>query len=508
MVDPLFLHICYLEVARQQLSLEDAPRMIVCDTRGLLEAVAQLARGLGFEVFVRGRGWLAFDRLRGILNWILLAVFYWIHFTHRRLICVTTRRGDLAVHLKTNARKLIYVTFFDDDNLTTDETFHDRYIPGLVEWLDVRGWEVWILPIIGYRSWSAKQYRWVRSSRSNIILPEDWLRLSDYASVFLTSIATVRFPTNVPQLAGLDVSALTFEARRRQATVNSTRLAGLLDRVPMRLAHAGFSPERVISWSENQVYDKAIFKGSRRAFPKAGLTAVQNNPLFPNCLNNFRTPAEYQAGVSGDRVVCSGPLPARLLADASRGLLLTRVGCGPRYAYLDTQSPREPRKRQGPIEALIALPSSLAQSVAIMDLIREVQLTVNWHVKCHPDYDQSDLVGALDQPLPSAIELVDGRLVAWLDRVDVVVTTGSGSALEAVAAGVPVIVVGSPNELTFNPLDWFTHESFRPAFTSAELDERLAGLRSGEVDFGRLAREVRQSWFSPVTEGALEEFIA
>ena len=72
------------------------------------------------------------------------------------------------------------------------------------------------------------------------------------------------------------------------ATVNSARLAGLFELVPERLARTGFKLERVLSWSENQVYDKAIFKGSRKAFPSR-LTAVQSTPLFPNGLNNFRT---------------------------------------------------------------------------------------------------------------------------------------------------------------------------------------------------------------------------
>jgi hypothetical protein len=508
MVDPLFLHVCYLEVARRQLTLEHPPSLIVCDSRGLLIAIAQLATSLGFEVSVRDRMWLVMERLPAALNWLLLALFYWVHFAQRRFVCLTTRRGSLAARLRTPSRKLIYVTFFDDGNLSADGIFHDRYVPGLTEWLETKDWEVWVLPMIGYRTWSPKQYRWARRSQSHVILPEDWLRLSDYVSVFLVSIGTVRFPAKVPLMAGMDVSAVMSEARRRQATVNSTRLAGLLERVPGRLARAGFTPERILTWSENQVYDKAVLKGSRRAFPHARLTAVQNAPLYPNCLSHMRTPAECDAGVSGDRVVCSGPLPAQLLADASKGKLATVVGCGPRYAYLHTRPPRAAPNTQERIEALVALPVSLSQAVATMDLILGSRHNVLWLVKCHPDYRQSALTAALGKPLPSGMQLVDGHISEWMGRVDLVVTTASGIALEAAAAGVPVIVVGSPNELTFNPLEWFKHDEWRPCFTSRQLDDRIAGLAAGQSANPSLATEVRDSWFTPVTPAALEEFIA
>ena len=88
----------------------------------------------GFEVSVRDRLWHAIDRASGILNMLALALFYWIHFAQRRLACVRSRRGNLAVPLREPTRKLLYVAFFDDNNLRV-WAFRDHYLPGLTEWL-------------------------------------------------------------------------------------------------------------------------------------------------------------------------------------------------------------------------------------------------------------------------------------------------------------------------------------------------------------------------------------
>ena len=141
-------------------------------------------------------------------------------------------------------------------------------------------------------------------------------------------------------------------------------------------------------------------------------------------------------------------------------MLVTAVGCGPRYGYIHSRPPRKPRKREGRIDILVALPVSLPQSVAVMDVIGGVHRDVYWHANATRGNGKGlQLIAAWHQ-LRSGMDSVEGQLVDWLDRVDAVLTTGSSAALEAVAAGVPVIVVGSPNELTFNPLEWFKDESF------------------------------------------------
>jgi hypothetical protein len=160
------------------------------------------------------------------------------------------------------------------------------------------------------------------------------------------------------------------------------------------------------------------------------------------------------------------------------------------------------------LEALVALPAALSQAVAMMDVILGARQSVTWFLKCHPHYPPSAFLTALDRQLAKDMTLVDGHIADWMNRVDIVITTASGTALEAAAAGIPVVVLGSPNELTFNPLEWFDDEAARPCFSSRDLDERISRLASADDVVSSLATEVRDKWFAPVTEAALAEFIA
>lgn len=518
LVSPLFLYSCYLVVARRCLDLRRPPAVIVAESWGVVDALSALFRSRGLPVLVVGawrsqlsRGWDVLRVVARLGQFVVRSIG--LQRAARKTRDMRQRPGGPRP-----APRALVVTYFHEGSMAEDGVFRDRYLPALHEYLAARGMEVWVLATLADRhGTAAAKYRWMNGSRTRFLVPEDWLRLSDYVRATVDSLYGWWRPSGPAVLLDLDIGPLLAEERRRQVAANAVREAGLLFRLPARLREAGFVPERVIAWSENQMRDKALVMGCRASFPGVVLSGVQNSPLYGNVLSMFPTARECDAGVIADRVVCSGPLPASILERASGGHLSTRVGCALRYAYLWQRSGAEvpPARADGSRDVLVALPVTPGAAALLLDLLLplcRMRPAWRWHFKPHPDYTLDDLKPALGpdaERLPGRV--VSGSLGDWLAKVDVVIASGSGTVLECVAFGTPVILVGGLQTFSLDPMEWF-NGAFVPICYSAtevirELDRVGCGVGAERDEAQRRRIEVLEAWFAPVSEEALRRFV-
>jgi hypothetical protein len=109
------------------------------------------------------------------------------------------------------------------------------------------------------------------------------------------------------------------------------------------------------------------------------------------------------------------------------------------------------------------------------------------------------------------IQRVDWPLSEWTARADALITTGSGTALEAFALGIPVVLVGASSSLTYDPFAWFDGLDAGPYFSAAAIIDRLGALnqerpRKQAQDRAEAAVRIRAAWFAAVTSEALARF--
>lgn len=517
LVSPLFLHACYLEVARRALSGDRGPRLLVAESRGLVDALRRLSAACGVSAVSQGPRWKWIERLTWAVRLVLVWGFFLVSGFRRRRAARATRRGArrrppfLAHH-----PAVLIDTFLHESNLAPDGIFRDRYFPYLHEWLGARGFHTYVLATpAGIRTPIAEVYAWMRSSATEFLIPEDWLTLGDYASALRCALKGLRYPRTAAPLAGMDIRPLVEEERWLQAVSRRPLEACLMRRLPVRLKAAGLAPDLILNWFENQMLDKALVLGCTEAFPGVRHHGIQNTPLFPNLLNMFPTAVECHAGVVPDKIVCSGPLHQQILTIQSRSQVPVVVGCGLRYGYLWNQSTRaDHRIHADRAGVLVTLPNPLAQGLALLDLVLPVSLErpdMTWYVKPHPDYSIEALRRAAGPRRLDHVVLIEGALSEWLEEADLVVSACTGAALEAVAAGMPVVLVGSPTALDFNPLAWFDDVVDTPCFTHDEIIRRIDELiHIDDAARSRLRERgvrVLHACFSPVTDEHLRRFI-
>lgn len=501
-VDPLFLYLCYLELARRCLRV-DPPDLVICASWGLVEAVEAIARQLGIEPEVRGGPRRAFRNVIAAGR-IAASLALFTAQAIRDTIAVRTPAAATRLLTDTPAATLLQTCVHEGD-VNEKGRFLDRYLPGLQEWLEASGHRVLVIPI-------PPSFAPVRTRGRNFVLPIDWLGLSDYLAAVRTVFRGWQLLRHLPPPEP-EAGPLLADAAWHHPAARRPRQAALLARLPARLHKAGLEPRSLLAWSENQVHEKCLVRAFRDAFTGLSITGIQNTPLYPNQLSLFPTAGECAAGTAPDRMVCSGPMPASILAKSSHERLPTEVAAGLRYEYLNGVS-LERRSADSSFTVIVALPGPTGEAADLLTSLESVialRPQFDWKVKLHPNFASTDLPGllvALGRKSLDTLQPIDWPLREWPARTDVLITAGSGTALEALALGLPVVLVGAVSRLTYDPFAWFTGLDAGPYFTPEAIIRRLDALSNANQahqanDRAQSAARVRDAWFSPVTPEAL-----
>jgi hypothetical protein len=397
-------------------------------------------------------------------------------------------------------------TYVDDGCFAADGAFADRYFPGLAAWLDEEGYETWTAPVIMNVARSHRDL-WARlCATGGRFLPEaQLLRGRDVAAAIRDGVRAARFPHGPVALEGIDVTELFDDERRRTACDMGTLEAALSARLAQRLAARGIDVALLVDTYENMIVDKALAWGFARYMPSTFVAGFQHGAMYPMLLCNFVPPRELAIAPLPDRVVCNGPGFREIVV--REGLPPERVVAGPalRYRHL-----REVATVHGD-RILVPLPMMDDVAAELLDKVLAGLAGLPIVLKPHPmARAEAQLAAAGASPLPAGFELVEGPMGPWLANARVVVASASSTLLEAVAAGVPVVVVGRDAAIDLNPLDWYpglARVVHSPQELRAEV-ERLLEIGEDELAAWReRARAILEESFAPVTDEALRQFL-
>lgn len=228
---------------------------------------------------------------------------------------------------------------------------------------------------------------------------------------------------------------------------------------------------KLICWWENQVIDKMLIRGVRDGKVNADIIGCQFFAKCPHWTNLYPLTDEAKCGTQPDVVLVSGEYYL-----CSNTNLYVRKGISPRYDYLFEFSleQRDVINRNG---FLLLLPYSVGDAKRIVRLFKEYQ-SLN-HIssvtlKLHPNH-------VLRKPFsfPTEWNYTDDNLNAICPHASIVLTSESSAALEAAVMGCSVIIVGSEDGLTFNPM---------PEHGKGKIWDLVFELEELETSIGKLGR--------------------
>ena len=269
-----------------------------------------------------------------------------------------------------------------------------------------------------------------------------WLTWSDllWCAVALI-VEAVRIPRYRPrEFVGLDVTPILVEEFRRDLGPGGYAASLLVYRASRRLTLAR-RPRLLIYPFENKAIEKLLVLGVRSAHPACRLVGYQHTSVTPRHSSLLFAEGEAKVTPLPDRIVTVGEVSKQWLQRLGRypaGLLT--CGCSLRHHLGEPLARRAPN---GGSRVLLALSSTLRELQEAVRLIRRAKAIdsgLAFSVRPHPAFPIA-LLAEEDRSwlATNAVDCSGTPLRHNLAWCDVVAYASSTVAIEALAAGRPVI---------------------------------------------------------------------
>jgi len=516
----LFQNCCHLEILERTWggNQEKKPSLIVIESLRLAKSIKKwaLKRGIGVEIF-------NYSFLRnGVLICYLVLFLEWGKFImkllSRWIAAYITRSKYEPKDLKIEP-SIIVDTYVHDDSLSDDGVFKDRYFPYLHEYLSEKGIQILVHPVLyGFRFNYYSIYKKMRQSKTLFIIQEDYLHFYDYLSALTYPLRLILHPKieGYP-FRNFDVSDLLKEDQVKQPIEQGIQ-AILIYRLFLRLGKRGLKPKQIIDWYENQVIDKALIAGTRKAFSQAKIIGAQMFIHPSNLLSLFPSQSEVEARVVPHILLETSEYQCKVAQSFTKDIPCQFVAAL-RYAYVfdeNNATNRNQKEEQRTKIILILLSFNITEAIEVLEIINEgldqINEDVRIIIKGHPDYNSKKLIQMFgEQNWPSRFEIFDGHLREALNLASVVVSSGSSSMIEAAAKGIPVIFLGRQTVLSYNILSNLDMNIVTKCFSIQELiaaiNKYLNLSPVQTIEYRKMGRKVRDLFFTPVNEETMSPFL-
>ena len=397
-----------------------------------------------------------------------------------------------------------------------DGKYRDRYYTGWQETLsEGERSSVYYLPELPEAGSPGVLIAQALATGERFLFKESYLRASDYISALLSPLHRLPGRTEPRRFRGFNVEPL-IQADSWTTAWNSMSLSGILNlRFVQRLKEAGVVPRLVVDWSENQLLDRGLVLGLRENFPGVPVHGYAGYIISPvRHVYSRPTRRERAAGLVPDRLYAVG----RGLVDGLKEFCPElEAAAAPAFRFRGVWRERSARPDPGRPTILLGLPISPEGALDILKRASVATLpagleNARFAVKAHPALPPEELRRRFPGAWPAAFEFVDGDFAGLVERADLLVSNTSSVCVEALALGVPVIVVGASNGLTENPIpDWVPAEIWRLVFEPEELSRAFSELITKDPSrlerYADIGKQVRAECFEPVDDAGVRRFL-
>lgn len=426
------------------------------------------------------------------LVYLLLYVFHFVQY----LLC-----GPKFNPLKNRKELIIIDTFFLMQKIVQVNSYKDPYFQGLEDLLKKMGKHYVYLPMFHspYSNYAKalslyKTLRILKRDKVSVLTEYQLLSFNDLMYIiyfivtypfhvfkFISTLQTNRYEEYLLKYELLDtISQATFHSFSRY-------LQG------RKIAALPYDKIKVISWYENQVIDKNLYKGLRVDTNKTKIYGAQLFLYAKSFISIIPDDNEQSFGILPDKIIVNGtyyiPQKTRL-----------NFAVGPSFRYSKIFSTKIYREKQKNI--LVLLPYFINEAKNIILLLQDLEPdSQNFIIKPHPGAD----IEQLRQLIPSHMEVTHRDTYELLEISKIVISAASGTLIEATSLGIPVIVVTNKDGLDYKPLpEYGKGIIWAEASTSIELEQQIDILKKrveeNLTEIICIAQKYKQTFFCEPTK--------
>ena|GEM_PF-833491 len=397
-------------------------------------------------------------------------------------------------------------TFFSGKKIRQKNKFEDDYFPGLENVLKKMEKNYSYLPVVFdmINPFSlVSVFGILRKEKVPFVCEYGLLTPSDYIRIVHFIIA---YPFHVMRLA---METNGREQRHEMLkeelldTIHLVTFHGYIRYlVGKRAAMLSTKDIKVISWYENQVNNKNLYKGLRSGNKNMAIYGAQLFLYAKTDLYIIADENEMKFGLLPDRIVVNG---SSYLPDSSN--VSYSVGPSLRYERLF----RIKIDRENQKNLLLLLPYKIEDARNILNFALEAGIAEhNVVIKEHPANSQYLQRNMNLKGIPKNYSFSGEDIYDLLPETRIVMGAFSGSLLESVSLGIPAVVIKAREDLDYDILPKYGKGIlWEEAYTEDDLKKCIARfddeLKKNNPDIELTVRKIKDSFFCKPSEKRIVE---
>ncbi len=398
-------------------------------------------------------------------------------------------------------------TFLLNTSFDSNGKFVDNYYKNYGKYLDKKENIFFFFTLIIYKDYPSYLKK-LQESGVKYVLRAHYLKFIDF---FLACF----FPLRVLQLIsfnetsykGINISNLVNYSLIKTCTSNSVISANLHYKFFQRLKEQDIELEFVIDWFENQLIDRALYIGIRKYYPECQINGYLGSIPPDSYIHLFPSEKESELKLVPDSMFVTGSGIVKRYQRANKNINI-RSGPAFRYSPVDYNQ----KKTAAVYNILVALPFELDHSAQILNLLKNNPFSklgsdIFLKIKPHPTYTPNDMKLKFPDIINDNFEFTNLSMTESFKVTNLLISANSSVCLEAIASGIPVIVICSMKNITHVRIP-------------SDIGSNIWGLAYGlddllslvskfffnrEMNFIPTANEVRDKYFNAVTKENVNE---
>lgn len=515
-LSPLFLRCCYLALVKRILETDQDVGQITLADRALSKVLQTYFKGKGIDVSV-----VCTESISGRIRRILTPFYHFAVGFVTLFLRFIGRSKSGKLKISSSVPITLLDTFVIKSSIGEGGSIYkgkykDRYYTGLLENLgekDKRS--IFYYPaLIGFGN-PVSGFKLIRNAKDQFIIPDDFLNIWDYLFILLYPMRICRLQIPKMSFLGFDVAPI-LRQERRLTCCNFSSFLGLLNyRFAFRMSQEKVQVKLLVDWHENQVIDRGLIVGFRRFHPETHITGYQGYIISKNLhIYIFPTPQEYRSQAVPHKI---GVIGKGLLEDIQEFCNDFEAIVAPAFRFNKVWEKRKKMPDPNMFTILVALPIGLKGSANILRLLASVlddlgNADLKFWIKPHPTCGPEQIKPLLNGVWPEIFHFKTGDFNECVEGANLLIGNASSTCLEAMAKGVPVIVIGDRNGIVENPIpETITSDIWKLCYSSEEVAGAIQFCKNRSPEkikeHEEIGTRIREEYFEPVTREGARKFL-